>query len=144
MSIADIAGWAGLIAAALAGRFVARRSLPESRSVFVGWAGASVGVAMAFVFGLCIFPPIVVDPLMVLAQLPFFGGLVGAATEVFVQAYEMCRKRQSWSRGIRNIAVMVLVGAACYGALALYDWYHHRHWRTEPATIEVRDGSKVK
>jgi hypothetical protein len=79
----------------------------------------------------------VVDPGMVLIQLPFVGGIVGAVVELAALIFATLRRR---ARRPRQLAVralaLIAAGGMCYLSLFLYDRYLDRLWDENPPRVQ--------
>jgi uncharacterized protein YneF (UPF0154 family) len=128
-----------LLAGAALGRFTALPLPRHGSNVFRGWlAGAGATIAV-FLLGLCVFPPFVLDPTMVLMQLPFIGGLAGAAVETAAQLEALRRKKIPTAQAGKNCGLLVIIGVLCGTALLAYQWNLERQWKSNPPiTVPLR------
>jgi hypothetical protein len=107
-----------LIAAALAGDFLAQPLILGIRIPSVQWIGASLGVAIAILtLGACTGGLFFwVDPEWWIIQAPLIGGIVGAVVEVPLLIY---RGRKQLNRGWRTVSGFIWLVFAAIACLVL-------------------------
>ena len=89
------------------------------KSAIACWIGASLGAAVGFIAILIIFPPLVLDPAIVILILPFFAGAVGAVIEFVAQLVRLVRIKTERRQTLRNLGFILLAGLVCGFALFL-------------------------
>lgn len=108
-----------LLVPAMISRIVVVNYLGVSSAV-VGWAGATITAMGVVLLGLCLFPPLVLDPVMLAIQLPLLGALVGAVAEGLAQGAKWATGRTPRQAAAIRVLVLLTPGAMAVGLQALY------------------------
>ncbi len=88
------------------------------------WFVASLGAAVGFVSALVIYPPLVIDPGIVILVLPFFAGAVGAAIELVGQLVRLVRSKAERKQTLRKLLLILIAGLVCGFALFLHERFN--------------------
>ena len=110
-----------LVISAIAGRSIAKLGADGTAPTMLTFLGGSMGAAFGFLMGICIMPPLVVDPLLVFAQLPALGAVVGAIVESLALAIRFCMKRSGRKPVVRDLLMVLLIGGLSYAWLVYYN-----------------------
>lgn len=120
---------------AVSGRFVTKVAAGGPSPTILTLVGASAGAALGFLIDLYFAPVLVIDPRMVMIQLPAIGALVGAVVESLALAWGFVKSSTYRKRALRNLLISLVAGGISFGWLAGYNHWFHTRRQLDPPTI---------